>query len=102
MQKGKRGTAERPRLSVFRSNRYIYAQLVDDMKGRTLISASEKELKAKAETNKSVKAKLLGELLAEKSLKKKINRAIFDRRGYQYHGRVKQLAEGARSKGLEI
>ena len=102
---GHKGTAKRPRLSVFRSNRYIYAQLVDDESGKTLVSASEKEIvrdKKPESAQKSATARLVGTLLAEKSIKKNIKKAIFDRRDYHYHGRVKQLAEGAREKGLQI
>ena len=102
---GHRGTAKRPRLSVFRSNRYIYAQLIDDESGKTLVAASEKEIvkeKKPESVKRSETAQLVGGLLAEKSIKKNIKKAIFDRRDYRYHGRVKQLAEGAREKGLQI
>ncbi|OGG04061.1 50S ribosomal protein L18 [Candidatus Gottesmanbacteria bacterium RBG_16_37_8] len=104
IQKGKRGTKIRPRLSVFRSNRLIYAQLIDDENGKTLTCVSEKELKK--DENQSRKkitvALLLGELLAQKAVKIKIKTAIFDRRNYKYHGRVKGIAEGARKGGLTI
>ena len=92
------GTKERPRLSVFRSNKYIYAQLINDDKGETVASVYENELKTKG--NKTEKAKELGILLAKKSSEKKIKSVIFDRGGYKYHGRVKALAEGAREGGL--
>jgi len=89
------GTSLRPRLCVFISNRYIYAQLIDDLKGQTLISVSGKD--------KTVKeAKLLGELLAEKAQEKNITEVVFDKRHYKYHGRIKALAEAARSKGLKF
>lgn len=95
------GTKEKPRFSVFRSNRYTQIQLIDDSSGKTLVSASTKELK------KSVKAKvdqarLLGELIAEKSGKLGIKEAVFNKGLYAYHGRVKAAAEGARSKGLQL
>jgi len=92
------GTALKPRLAVFRSNRHIYAQLIDDQQGRTLVSASDLEIKNKVK--KSEKARLVGELLAKKAKELKIKKAVFDRAGYKYHGRVKNLAEGARRAGL--
>lgn len=85
------GTAERPRLSVFRSNRFICAQLIDDVSGRTLASASTKE--AKATGDKKVQAKAVGLLIAKKAKEKGIKSAVFDRGAYKYHGRVKALAE---------
>lgn len=101
------GTAERPRLSVFRSNRKIYAQLIDDEKGKTLIAASERELDKKTKKQKNRKTKterasLVGELLAKRAAKKKIKQVVFDRGSYRYHGRVKALAEGARKGGLKF
>lgn len=95
-----RGTSERPRLSVFRSNRYIYAQLIDDTAGDTLVSASSKKIKSGR--TKTEQAEAVGKMLAEEALDKGINKAVFDRGGYRYHGRVKALAEGAREKGLEF
>lgn len=98
-----KGTTQRPRLAVFRSHQAIYGQIIDDQKGKTLVAANEKELTAKnKEGHKSARAGAVGELLAQKALKKKIKKVIFDRRGYQYHGRVKALAEGARKGGLEF
>ncbi len=94
------GTKERPRLSVFRSNKYIYAQLIDDESQKTLVSASSSEVKEKK--LKMEVAELVGEALAKKALKKKIKKAVFDRSGYRYHGRVAKLAEGARKGGLEF
>lgn len=91
---------DRMRLSVFRSNRYISAQIIDDQKGETLLSVSEKELKEKL--SRTEKAKKLGLLLAEKSKKKKIDKVVFDRGKFRYHGRVKALAEGAREGGLKF
>jgi large subunit ribosomal protein L18 len=98
------GTAERPRLSVFRSNKQISAQLIDDVKGITLASASslEKELVDKKEPNKTEMAKLVGERIASKAKGKGIGTIVFDRKGYRYHGRVKALAEGARKGGLKF
>jgi len=110
------GTGKRPRLCVFKSAKYIYAQLIDDEKGRTLITANDLELKkSKKETKrkeikknqKSLSKKIIisfevGKLIAEKAIKKKIKKAVFDRRGYKYHGRVKALAEGAREGGLKF
>ncbi len=97
------GTAERPRLSVFRSLSHIYAQLVDDASGRTLAAAStlSPELrKDLAKTGNLAAAKSVGRLLAEKARSAKIERAVFDRGGYLYHGRVKALADGVREGGL--
>lgn len=86
------GTAKKPRLSVFRSNKYIYAQIINDEKGTTLASVSDK-LK---------NAKLVGQRLAELAVEKKISTVVFDRSGFKYHGRVKALAQGAREKGLKF
>jgi len=97
-----KGTKNRARISIFRSNRYIYAQLIDDKIGKTLISVSEKELVGK-DFNKLTrleKAKHMGKIFAEKAVKKKITRVVFDRSHYKYHGRVKALADGAREGGL--
>jgi large subunit ribosomal protein L18 len=97
------GTAERPRLCVFRSNKQIYAQLVDDMQGTTLAAASssDKTIAAK-EGSKSDKAAMVGNLVAEKALAAGIIEVVFDRGGYLYHGRVKQLADAARKGGLKF
>lgn len=94
------GTAERPRLSVYKSNQYIYAQLIDDEKGYTLVAASSVALGDKNVTKE--KAKKVGEMLAQKARAKDIDGVIFDRSGYIYHGRVLALAEGAREKGLRF
>jgi large subunit ribosomal protein L18 len=96
-----RGTAERPRLVVFRSNRGIFAQLVDDVSGRTLASAQWTSLSGSG-GNKSEQAREVGKALAASAKKAGIGRAVFDRAGYLYHGRVKALAEGAREGGLQI
>jgi large subunit ribosomal protein L18 len=95
------GTAVRPRLLVFRSHRHIYGQLIDDEKGKTLVSAKDSEIKSK-KMKKGDLAKEVGMLLAKKALEAKIKEIVFDRRGYKFHGRVKQLAEGARSGGLKF
>jgi len=102
------GTKISPRLSVFRSNNYIYAQLVDDQNGNTLCSAKVSELKLKkdskedGERRKEKEAFLVGELLAQKASDKKIEEVQFDKGSYKYHGRVKALAEGARKGGLKF
>jgi len=88
------GTAQTPRLCVFKSNQYIYAQLIDDEKGKVIASVRD-DLDIK-------QAQRAGELIAKKALEKKINKVVFDRGGYKYHGRVKALAEGARQTGLKF
>jgi large subunit ribosomal protein L18 len=96
------GTAERPRLVVFRSNRGIQAQLVDDVEAKTLVSAGHTQLKKAFKGNKSEQAAEVGKLLAEKAKKADIETVVFDRGGYLYHGRVKALADGAREGGLKF
>lgn len=99
------GTAEHPRLNVFRSNQNIYAQIIDDVAGHTLIAASSLDASIKEQvTNTSNKqaARLVGQLVAKKALEKGIENVVFDRGGYLYHGRVKELAEGAREAGLKF
>ena len=98
------GTNERPRMTVFRSNKQIYVQLVNDLTGETVVSASSKnkEVADKKNINKSEQAKLVGKLVAERSLAKGINNVVFDRNGYLYHGRVRMLAESAREGGLKF
>lgn len=99
------GTLERPRLNIFRGLSHIYAQVIDDEAGNTLASAStlDHELRAKMEgKNKTEQAKLVGQVIAERAKAKGIEKVIFDRGGYQYFGRVKALAEGAREGGLEF
>lgn len=95
-----RGTADYPRLVVYRSNKYIYGQIVDDINGKVLVAVSEKELKTKG--TKTEKASLVGKELATKAKKNKISKVRFDRAGYRYHGRVKAVADGAREGGLEL
>jgi large subunit ribosomal protein L18 len=100
------GTGERPRLSVYKSLRYIYAQVIDDTQGVTLVAASSREpqlrerLDGQSATREAARA--VGEALAERAREKGIAKVVFDRSGYIYHGRVKALAEGARDKGLEF
>lgn len=96
------GTNDRPRLAVFRSNKSIYAQLINDKKGHTMISAYNEEIKVSGKLNKTQEATKVGELLAKKAIDMKITTIVFDRRGYKYHGRVKALADGARSGGLKF
>lgn len=97
------GSGERPRMTVYRSNRQIYVQLVDDVTGQTLVSASSKEKEiAKQKVNKIDQAKLVGKRIAEKAKEKGIKAVVFDRNGYLYHGRVKNLADAARESGLKI
>jgi len=99
------GTAERPRLSVFRSARHIYAQIIDDISGNTLVTAStlDEAIKGKLDYsgNKGA-ARKVGKLVGEKAVEKGIKQVVFDRGGYLYHGRVQELAEGAREAGLEF
>jgi len=99
------GTAERPRLSVFRSSKHIYAQLVDDIKGDTLISASSVEKTARdlpKFDSKVAMAEHIGKVLAERAKEKGIEAVVFDRNGFLYHGRVKALSSGAREAGLKF
>ena len=96
------GTAERPRLSVFRSNAGISAQLIDDLTGTTLAAAGWQQLKKSFQGNKTEQAREVGRQLAANAKKAGIERCVFDRSGYLYHGRVKALAEGAREGGLQF
>lgn len=99
------GTAERPRLNVFRSMAEIYAQVIDDGVGRTVVSASTLEPDVRPRTeglNKTEQAKLVGTLIAERARAKGIQKVVFDRGGYRYHGRVRALAEAARQAGLDF
>ena len=95
------GTAERPRLSVFRSEKNIYAQIIDDVAGNTLVAASSVEKDFGPGSNKEA-ARKVGKLVAERAVAKGIEEVVFDRGGYIYHGRVKELAEGAREGGLKF
>jgi large subunit ribosomal protein L18 len=102
IRKKVKGTAERPRLSVYRSNKAIYVQLIDDVNGNTLVAASSMDPSVPKDVNKSEQSKAVGKLLAEKAKGENIRTVVFDRSGYLYHGRVKSLAEGAREGGLEL
>jgi large subunit ribosomal protein L18 len=97
-----RGTAERPRLAVFRSVAHIYAQVIDDSAGATLVSASTVDKGGKANGGNVAAASAIGKLVAERAKEKGIQKVVFDRGGYLYHGRVKALAEAAREAGLEF
>lgn len=96
------GTAERPRLAMYRSGKHIYAQLIDDVSGRTLASASTLGEKSKGSAKNKDSAKAVGSAIAEAAKKIKIENVVFDRSGYLYHGRVKALAEAARESGLKF
>jgi len=99
------GTAERPRLSVFRSLSHIYAQVIDDTTGRTLVSASTLDAEVKGQLDgkpKTAEAEIVGRVLGARAKEKGIDTVVFDRGGYLYHGRVKALAEGARASGLRF
>ena len=96
------GTAQKPRLVVFRSNSEIYAQIIDDTKGVTLVAASSRDKDLKTTGTKTEKAKQVGQAIAKKALAAGIESISFDRGGYLYHGRVKSLAEGAREGGLKF
>ena len=93
------GTKDRPRLTVFKSNKAIYSQIIDDIAGNSLISCSSSEIK-KFGNNNMISCKEVGLKLAEKAKKKKINKVLFDRSGYLYHGKIKSFADGAREGGL--
>ncbi len=95
------GTAERPRMTVFRSNKQIYVQLIDDVAGKTLLTASSRETGDEKVTKVEQAAKV-GKLIGEKAVKAGITAVVFDRNGYLYHGRVKQLADAAREAGLKF
>jgi large subunit ribosomal protein L18 len=97
------GNIERPRMSIFRSNKQIYVQLIDDQDGKTLLSASSREKGIiDKKVNKVEQAKLVGQLIAEKAKEAGIDNVVFDRGGYLYHGRIKSLAEAAREGGLKF
>jgi large subunit ribosomal protein L18 len=96
------GTPERPRLSVFRSAKYIYAQVIDDATGRTLAAASSREPELAADARKTDAARAVGRAVAERAKSAGVTRVVLDRGGYQYHGRVRSLAEGAREGGLDL
>lgn len=103
IRKNIEGTSERPRLSIYRSNKHIYAQLIDDLTGHTIASASSQEDEvAQVEGDKKEKAKKVGEVIAKRALDKGIDQVVFDRNGYLYHGRVENVANGAREGGLNF
>ncbi len=97
-----RGTAERPRISIFRSNKEIYAQVIDDVNGVTLAAASSRESAVDGGVNKTDQAKQVGKMLAERIQSHNISTVVFDRGGYLYHGRVKALADGIREAGIKL
>jgi len=96
------GTAERPRLAVFRSARHIYMQVIDDLQNKTLVGTSDLALEASDDDDKKATAKKVGVAIAKKCLEKGIDKVVFDRAGFKYHGRVSALAEGAREAGLKF
>lgn len=96
------GTAKKPRLSVFKSLKRIYAQVINDERGKTLVAASLKEISAKSKKNNTKNAEEVGKIIAQKCAKIKISEVIFDRSGYKYHGKIKALADGAREGGLKL
>jgi large subunit ribosomal protein L18 len=96
------GTTERPRLSVFRSSKFIYAQVIDDTTGRTLAAASSRESGVSGASGKVDRARTVGRTLAERAKAAGVTTVVLDRGGYQYHGRVRSLAEGAREGGLDL
>jgi len=99
------GTGSKPRMAVFRSEKHIYVQLIDDTQGVTLLSASSREILVSGEVKKTWNkeaAKIVGKKIAEKALEKGIAEVTFDRGGYRYHGRIKELADGARAAGLKF
>jgi large subunit ribosomal protein L18 len=96
------GTAERPRLNIFRSNKNIYAQIIDDVEGVTLASASTLDSEVSGDDSKVDQSASVGELIAKRAVAKDIKEVVFDRGGYKYHGRVKALADAARENGLEF
>lgn len=104
IRKSVSGSSERPRLSVYRSLNHIYAQIIDDTKGGTIVSAStlDKELARGKEKGKAEASKKVGDLIARRAIEKGIKKVVFDRGGYLYHGRIKALADGAREAGLEF
>ncbi len=102
IRKNVRGTAQKPRLSVFRSNKEIYCQLIDDVNGVTIAAASSREAGVPKDGNKVAQAQHVGKLVGERAKAKDVSTVVFDRSGYLYHGRVKALADGAREAGLSL
>jgi len=102
VRKGVKGTPARPRLAVFRSNKYLYAQVIDDQSGRTLASASSQETSMRTKTLTVETASEIGKLVAERAKEAGVEAVVFDRGGFTYHGRIKALADAARASGLEF
>jgi len=105
IRKNMTGTPERPRLSVFRSARHVYAQIVDDTRGATVVAASSVEKTVKSQPrfeNKIAQAMHIGQLIAERAAEKGIKKVVFDRNGFLYHGRIKAISDGARKAGLDF
>ena len=102
VRKGVIGTSQRPRLAVFRSNRYLYAQVIDDQTGRTLAAASSQEAALREKTLSVETATEIGKLVAERAKEAGVEAVVFDRGGFTYHGRIKALADAARASGLEF
>lgn len=98
------GSTDRPRLAVFRSNRHLYAQLIDDLEGKTIVSAStlEAEMRGQSEGNGTAVAEQVGKLVAQRAIEKGVKSVVFDRGGFRFHGKVKALADAARQQGLEF
>ncbi len=102
VRKSVKGTAARPRMAVYRSNKYIYVQLVDDVDGRTMASASSQEKDLRSESLNEETAAKVGQIIGARAKEAGVKEVVFDRGGYQYHGKVKALAEAARKSGLEF
>ena len=102
VRKSLRGTSERPRLAVYRSNKYIYAQVIDDLEGRTLAAASSQEADLRGERLTEDTAAKVGTMVADRAKDAGVSTVVFDRGGYKYHGRLKALADAAREAGLEF
>lgn len=96
------GTAERPRLAVFRSNKHVYAQIIDDVSGRTLASASSVDPTLRSDSNSVESAGKVGSLIAQRAVDAGVSSVVFDRGGFKFHGKIKALADGAREKGLQF
>ena len=101
-RKNLRGTAERPRLAIYRSNKYIYAQVIDDLEGKTLAAASSQEADLRSERLNVETAAKVGSMVADRAKSAGVTQVVFDRGGYKYHGRLKALADAAREGGLEF
>lgn len=102
IRKTLKGTAERPRLSIYRSNKEIYAQIIDDLNGHTIVAASSREKGSASSGKRLEQANIIGKLIGEKAVAAGITEVVFDRGGFLYHGRIKALADGAREAGLKF